>query len=405
MTGGTNTPATITQPFRFTISRRWLVLGPLLLVGLLVRFWAMRWSPFLIDMNTFIAWGERLRQVGPSDFYQEGYFADYTPGYLYVLWLLAEVKHALVPTASSDWTYVLHRLPATICDLAIAVVLFNFIEHRLRRPAPPDRNAHVGDPWPVLPAVVAALWLFNPAVVFNAAIWGQVDAIVTLPMLLALIFLIDGRPEAATVSYVVAFLIKPHAVTIAPVVGLALFVWFPLSRALRAIGVGVLSGVIILMPFFGIRFLPGLWNLLTDSREYYAYTSLFSYNLWGIYGSWRDDRLSVFGPLSARGIGIALLIVGLTYGLIHLWRELRHGAERAYTLFLFSTYFAFMPVVVLTTMHERYIYPVLVFLLIFAALSYVRRTAEPEQSDHAPRFLLAPFVLYLALTVLHTMNL
>jgi hypothetical protein len=148
-----------------------------------------------------------------------------------------------------------------------------------------------------------------------------------------------------------------------------------------------------------------LWDLLADSRQQYAYTSLYSYNLWGIYGFWRDDSLSLFGPLSARSVGLALFVAGLAYGIAMLWSELRRGADRAFTVFLFSTYFAFMPVMVLTTMHERYFYPVLPFLLVFASLCYIRWSEAEAAGGAIPRFLLVPLFLYLALTVLHTMNL
>lgn len=397
---GASAPAA--KPFEIRVSRGWIVLGGLLLLGLLVRIWAMRWPPFPFDMNTWIAWSERLRDVGPGGFYEEGYFADYTPGYLYVLWLIAEVKHALFDSAGTGTYHFLQRLPATICDLAIAVVLFRFVEGALARTGR-DEGANA-DRWPVLPAIVAALWLFNPAIIFNSAVWGQVDSVFTLGMLLALIFLIKGRAEAAIITYAVAFLIKPHAITIAPVIGLALLLWFPPARAARAIGLGAIVAIALLLPFFGVRFIPGLWDLLADSREQYAYTSLYSYNLWGIYGFWRDDTIQVFGPFSARGIGLGLFVLGLAYGVALLWGELRRGADRALTVFLFATYFAFMPVMVLTTMHERYFYPVLPFLLTFATLCYIRWSDIDVSEQQRPRFLLVPLIMYVALTVLHTMN-
>jgi Gpi18-like mannosyltransferase len=402
---GSKPSGAASRPIQVEISRRWIVLGVLLVLGLAVRFWAMRWPPFPFDMTTWIAWGERLRAVGPNDFYQEGYFADYTPGYLYVVWLIAEVKHALVASAGTGAYQILHRLPATICDLAIAVVIFRFVEQQAVRRGYASGEVADRDTWPWLPATVAALWLFNPAVIFNSAVWGQVDSTFTLAALLALVLLINGRPEAAMVSYAVAFLIKPHSITIAPVILLGLLLWFPRERILRAIGLGVLVGVVLLVPFFGVRFIPGLWDLLMDSRQQYAYTSLYSYNLWGIYGFWKDDSLSVIGPLSARGIGLALFVMGLAYGIAMLWAEMRRGADRAFTVFLFSTYFALMPVMVLTTMHERYFYPVLPLLLVFATLCYIRWAVAETAGVAPPRFLLVPLLLYFAMTVLHTINL
>ena len=41
------------------------------------------------DLSCFTAWGDKLLAEGPAHFYSEGYFADYPPGYLYLLWLVA----------------------------------------------------------------------------------------------------------------------------------------------------------------------------------------------------------------------------------------------------------------------------------------------------------------------------
>lgn len=385
------------------VSRRWLTLGVLLLLGLIVRIWAARWPPFPYDMTTWIAWGERLRDVGPSNFYEEGYFANYTPGYMYLLWLVAQVKHLFFESAGVGTYYNLHRTPAILCDLVIAWLIFRLVERAVARlgPAVPEGE----EPWPVFPAIVAALWVFNPAVIFNAAVWGQVDSVFALPMLLAAMFLLDERPELAMLSYGIALLIKPHAIVIAPVLGLALLLWFPWQRALRSLALGAIAVILMLLPFYGVRFIPDFWDLLITAEDGFEYTSMNLWNLWGIYGLWKDDRLSLFGPISARGFGMGLFVLGFVYGLWWLWGELRRGADRTFTIFLFCSWFTFMPVMVLTLMRERYLYPVLPFLLVFAALCYLRDEQPAEEREGRQRFLIVPLMLYVALTVLHTMNL
>ena len=44
-------------------------------------------SGFGVDLVSFRAWADDLAQNGPFGFYSRPYFHDYTPGYLYVLWL------------------------------------------------------------------------------------------------------------------------------------------------------------------------------------------------------------------------------------------------------------------------------------------------------------------------------
>lgn len=43
---------------------------------------------FRVDVGDFTAWAQWLASLGPGGFYAPGYFSDYPPGYLYVLWLL-----------------------------------------------------------------------------------------------------------------------------------------------------------------------------------------------------------------------------------------------------------------------------------------------------------------------------
>src|SRR5919201_5743708 len=84
-------------------------------VGVLLRLLVLRSPGFPSDVATFQAWAERLAQIGPANFYEPGYFSDYPPGYLYVLWLFAalfdgELLRLVVKAAS---------IPA---DIAIALI-------------------------------------------------------------------------------------------------------------------------------------------------------------------------------------------------------------------------------------------------------------------------------------------
>ncbi len=91
--------------------KHYLGLTLLLVAGLLVRLWAMRYPPLPYDMPFWIAWGERMVEVGPRQFYSGDIFIDYAPGYLYVLWLIAAVKQTLLPDAGVAAYHVLHRFP------------------------------------------------------------------------------------------------------------------------------------------------------------------------------------------------------------------------------------------------------------------------------------------------------
>src|SRR5918998_525593 len=62
------------------------ILTAILILGLALRiFIAGAYLPrsgLSNDIGAFTAWAMRLASVGPSQFYEPGYFADYPPGYM-----------------------------------------------------------------------------------------------------------------------------------------------------------------------------------------------------------------------------------------------------------------------------------------------------------------------------------
>ena len=58
------------------------------------------------DMSCFVAWGDKLAAEGPAAFYSEGYFADYPPGYLWVLGLVGpSAPRCTLPTSPNGPTF------------------------------------------------------------------------------------------------------------------------------------------------------------------------------------------------------------------------------------------------------------------------------------------------------------
>lgn len=362
--------------------------GPLALVlagGLLLRLWAMRFPPFEIDMNAWIAWGNRLLAVGPAGFYSADVFADYAPGYLYVTAILAGVRSLFAPDAPPALNFALFRLPAIMCDLATGWLLWAAVRQRSLDTA--------------CATLAAACHVFSPAIVFNSAVWGQIDSVFTLLIVAALLLLLSDRAEWATVCYVLAFMVKPQSIALAPLIGLYLLLRYPPRRWLSSATIGLATGFALLVPFFGPRSYLGLVQLLTGSVEVYPYTSLFTYNVWGIYGMWRDDTELGFGGLPLRSIGNLAYGAGLLLGIVLLWLRLRRSRDDATTVWGMATFFTFLPVMVLTRMHERYLYPVLPLLLAFAFM-------WPFPAAGIAATLRRPLLwLWAVLSLLHALNL
>src|SRR5919202_1923900 len=180
-------------------------------VGLLIRLLIAPYVGFHGDLRLFGIWAARLAEVGPNKFYVEGQFADYPPGYLYVLWFVGKL--------STPPGYLLLKLPAILADLGLAWVAATFAA----RIAPTSLKERL----PVR-ALVAASVLFNPAVIALSAVWGQVDAVPALFVLSSLLLLFTGPRSVrleigAFLLFAVAIAMKPQAGFVLPMMIYALY--------------------------------------------------------------------------------------------------------------------------------------------------------------------------------------
>ena len=66
----------------------WLTMGACALAQLVL---AGATAGYEADYNTFWAWALRAAEQGFSGFYAEGYFADYPPGGILLLWPLGKL--------------------------------------------------------------------------------------------------------------------------------------------------------------------------------------------------------------------------------------------------------------------------------------------------------------------------
>ena len=139
-----------------------LILG--LALRLIIAYVLLPGSGFGSDRSTFQAWANDLAAHGPFGFYDRGFFIDYTPGYMYVLWLLGIVGKAFGGLGE------LIKLPAILADVVLAWLVHSFVIEL----GGSRRAALLG----------AILILINPVTWFDSAIWGQVDSVGVIFLLL-----------------------------------------------------------------------------------------------------------------------------------------------------------------------------------------------------------------------------
>ncbi len=383
----------------------------LLLAGLALRliiaYVLFPGSGFSTDISSFTSWALTLAHYGPPGFYANAGFADYTPGYLYILWLVGLGGQAIAGLLGTDATVVigqLIKLPAILFDLVVAYVLYRIVlawNGSVDEPAD-ARGADRGRRAPrvrLLALGVAALYLFNPVPWYDSALWGQVDALGALVVLGAILALVDGWSEAAAALAVLAALVKPQfGLVLSPIVGVMLlrrhlFVpgsgpvprvrsarlasWFVDEqgpwRIISSIAAGLAVLFVVIVPF---RLdIVGLLRLVLTTAGEYHYLTVNAYNGWALVadpggvslaraGTWSDDLVPLLGPLPGFVIGATLLLVGIVVGVLQVaWRDSRRSILLA-AAFLSLAFF-----VLPTRVHERYLFPIFVLLPLLAMTS------------------------------------
>ncbi len=285
----------------------WATWRPLLLIALALRLVLTALPPYTIDMSGYIAWSRHLASIGPTGLYEQ-FHVVYAPLFHYCLWLTGECIEAF------HLNFFMHgyaiKLWSVAADLIGAMLLLRYAA-RVGR-------AHAGMPF-------ALLYLLNPAVVFNASVWGQFDGIPAVMMLGVMLLFRSQKPVPAAWLFVAAVLVKPQSGLLAPLV-LLLFLRATLSRpwkrALACWFAAFLGGIaiylVVVLPFYEPTALAAtlprwvdpfwwLFDLYLRSVQDYPFGTANAWNLWYVLGAQTLPDSGVFLGLSHAGWGLTLL--------------------------------------------------------------------------------------------------
>ena len=197
----------------------------ILTLGLLLRLVLASWGTLDLDQGTYIAWSRILTQRGFLGFYDG--WSDYLPGYLYILWLLGKVSTLkLIPDE------VLYKLPAIIGDLVCGYLIFRIVKSTKAKK------------WAKYSLIA---FLFNPAVISNSTLWGQVDILSAVFMIASLWFV---KKNIVLSVFLLAYgtLVKPQVAFVLPAV-LWVF-WEKKVSVERVVFYGFLGFMLFMVGFF-----------------------------------------------------------------------------------------------------------------------------------------------------------
>jgi Gpi18-like mannosyltransferase len=321
--------------------REVLALAALLFVAFMIRFVFFSHQGYAeVDTRDFMAWFQTAAEYGPRTFYTRTW-CDYPPFNIYFFWLFGLLAKSLSLFGTSFFTYVM-KLPPNLFDMATAFLIFVFVRKRL------DFN---------MALLATALYAFNPAVLFNVAIWGQFDAIYSFLLVLSLMLALASKPELSVVAFTLGLLTKPQGIALLPLIAFLLFKKNGWRRLITSILAGAATIFVVIIPFEWSNPVTFLSNIYFGAYSGYAYTSINAFNMWALGGLWMPD-----GNLFILGWILFGALVAFTFYVLH--RRFNASGE---LLALFSAFMLLFGFFMLPTrIHERYLFPAISMLVLLA---------------------------------------
>lgn len=317
--------------------------------------------PYEVDMGGYLAWSRYLADHGPSGLYKSFHIV-YAPFYQYFLWLSGMIAKVLHMPGSMH-VYLIKLWPFAF-ECVGAWLMLKFSERANRRSAG---------------ILAASCYLLNPAIFINSSIWGQFDAL-PATMLLGTIYLFEiKKPNLAALLFLIAVLTKPQSGLLLPIV---LYLYFrnfcfdlkSIMKLITGLTAGIALYLVIVLPFYSPTESAGIsvpkildpfyWliNLYLKSMQDYPYATANGWNFWTLTGGQiQPDKLPFLG-LSYQMWGIIMLLISVLYIFFILYKGKGSTEAVIYSSFLIL-FSAFMW---MTKMHERYLLPAIIFIILAA---------------------------------------
>jgi hypothetical protein len=398
-----------------------------ILIALVVRivliWFAIGWREHP-DILRWKDWSQITFLHGFADTYTTAHlsFGTYPnnmpPGTLYVVstmyWFWLQVgkllAHVGISPGSNAWINVVLltiflRIPSILADLVIGIFVYKIVLS-LRSAGWRSSNLNNNEPLTITSlsktpprndtrkkfAILAAMFfLFNPAVLFNSSIWGQMDSINNMFFIISLYFLLKKKLVWSAIFFVISLLVKS-----------SLFIFIPLYIILfwRKKWLYIIMIVTMLIGVLPVSRDP-FWYLQyvqKNATGEMTNISAFALNFWWViyhptilFGGASYDLIKVVeislknSPLTQTLYGF-LSLGTLSYGAsifvqipIYIWFIKKidvlkknfhiHPSNSIYLCIVFSV-IAILSYLFLPQMHERYLYPLWAPLSILVGLGF-----------------------------------
>ena len=351
-----------------------IILVTVLTLGFVLRLVAAPYARgFEGDVYLFKSWGDAMAKNGIWDFYEvtkifkEGTTivessCDYPPFYMYVVGLVGKFMQWMNIGFDTYAFKLAIKMPPIIAD----VVSSFFIYKICGKIAEKENGKWMTKKWMIF---FMALYLFNPMVLLDSVVWGQMDSFLAMFIILALYAVMSKKVTLSAILFGIAISIKPQGLFAGPVLLYYVLVEggiFEKIKNFAKAAIGVVGTILVVsLPYilqYNIGFLKDSFLGTTD---HFPFASVNGFNFFTLIGlNWEKDSLPGLFGWSHFTWGMVLLTTVVVLGLVFYWLLPKNYNAKAMLIGLFVTMGVFTFTV---RMHERYLFPAIIMALIVAA--------------------------------------
>lgn len=312
----------------------WIILG----AGTIIRV-VLNSAVDSFDFYAFVMWAKYLsihRMADVFEYLPEGY-TPYPPLYYYVLKLIGLFINFLGLWENKWLTYLIVRAPMIAGDILVTILIYRFTNRFL------TRNAAL---WG------AGFFFLHPATIYNTSVWGQIDSIVTLLGLLSVLAFTANSPFWGTGIFVIGVITKLQILALLPLIIFSALVQMSIKKLSKTLFVCLMVTVLPFLPIVSAKGIKWTWDYFFTIPNWYAYTSIYTYNLWAPFGFILSDNTKLLNLIEFKWIGI-----GLFWFVAYLiLRPLMNSKNRKPLVIMFAAFllwydFSFFA----TRIHSRYL--------------------------------------------------
>lgn len=370
----------------------------ILVIGLLLRLLILLISSSHPDIGNHLDWGIRFLDLGPKKFYENIFWGVSWPnqpyGSILLFALMAALKNGLfsiiefinqsipffpsfiIPYIEANLHSWMVKLPFILSDIGIAYLIYKVVYNYKKDYA----------------KLAAALFIFNPVVIYNSTVWGQTDSLINLLALSGLYFIYNKNYFPGIFLFFSGFLFKLSLIIYLPIFALLMLKRIKDWKSFIIPTLSFLFFIYLLaIPFaFGAKNpFQWLWYMYTN-RVLVRQGSMLNgnaFNFWFlIFGlDFSKSEFSNFAGLSYQLWSRLFFILTLIPISIKFLKS-KLSLNLLLKALLLSSFSSFL---FLTNMHERYLYPILPIFVILIFLNKSHFTIK----------------YYLIISILHLLNL